>query len=167
MFIGSNPALTVVFKDCNFKNNRAVSGGGAVFVGDIATLTVANGELLSNTVTVGSGGGFDLGLGLHAFQNVVFNDNRALNGNGGAIAMEKAGTVFLGGCTLQGNIATNGDGGTVSAVQGGSLIAGNTLFWSNAAIAAPGGGNGVPLAQFTLPATSAPVASRFATAPCS
>ncbi len=161
----SGGAITVynlggaIFVDNIFTGNRA-SGGGAIRMGDVMTVTLTGGKFESNSATAGDGGAL-YGLtqanaaGAVSVTGTTFLNNTATN-VGGAIGLA-GGQVSINQATFTGNTAPAG--GAVFKSSYGNLTVDDSTFTDNKASAASGGGiwmggaGGQPLVSYIFNST--------------
>ncbi|MHB1357729.1 MAG: choice-of-anchor Q domain-containing protein [Anaerolineae bacterium] len=120
----------VTITNSRIERNLAPSGfdgrGAAMYIYG-STVTLDNTDVLSNTAG-DLGGAVRLfeGSTLNVINGSIFRANRALDGEGGAIAATSGSTINLNDANLTGNVAST-DGGAVH-IFGGSLVAVNSTF---------------------------------------
>jgi hypothetical protein len=138
LWVSGLASLTIT--GCQFNSNSAGTVGGGLFIagqssgGTVAVINNTYFEL--NVATVGGGAIVDGARYLQVSNRCVFEENRALNGNGGAIAvpvlLDATSVLWVRDATFTQNRAPNGRGGAVSnfgGVGGGisdSTFNGNT-----------------------------------------
>jgi hypothetical protein len=110
--------------------------GGAVFMGNSATLNL-NGSTVSNSTVAASGGGIYMSnSGTLTMNNSTVRGNTS--GGGGGIYIFDSGTLNISNSTVSGNVANNGgNGGGIFNGTGGTINASNSTIHGNSA-----GGNG-------------------------
>ncbi len=139
----------VALENVAFVNNRS-GNGGAVFA-ESAGLTVRGGEFAGNVGTV-AGGAIVHAASTSALDVVgaLFEDNRAPDGDGGAVFYDGSGTVAISGTTFRRNLAHVG--GALHVVGTGAVTLADTTIESCRAadVASSAGGFAVVGARATL-----------------
>ncbi|MCG8406940.1 MAG: right-handed parallel beta-helix repeat-containing protein [Phycisphaerales bacterium] len=157
--LGEDP---IIVTDCLFQNNEAIIGdGGGLNATSVAEVTLARCDFVENTADTGGGAVVagkqatitncrffrnvgDFGGGLYSavfpsesamLVNCVFSGNEAIDGKGGGIAVV-TGLMNLVNCTLSRNTAApdpggNGGGGLWGFNASSPVNATNTIFWEN------------------------------------
>ncbi len=123
---------SAVFAFCDFRDNSAVFGGGAVAIYGGGSPTFVNCRFLANgggngRPTPAGGGAVFNRNGSPTFANCLFHGNTG--GDGGAIVTLE-GTPRLINCTLSENEATKRRGGAIFDNAGGAVVR-NSILWGN------------------------------------
>ena len=100
-------AMDLSLASCTFGNNMASKMGGGIYAVNGSVLTAEDCTLTTNTAE--SGGGVWIKDGSASFHNTTFDNNEALNGDGGSIFNENT-ELSLSNCDGTNNIASKKGG---------------------------------------------------------
>jgi predicted outer membrane repeat protein len=131
----SSSLAVVEFTNCLFKNNKATHGsGGAIYIGDEATLTSFHDcQFIRNEASEAGGAIFMLSHGTLVVNTSNFIENQALKLGGGAIYADSQNTITILSCLVIKNQANNGGGGMEFGYDHLSITLHDTSFISNEA----------------------------------
>ncbi|MCF0234268.1 MAG: hypothetical protein HUK22_04735, partial [Thermoguttaceae bacterium] len=115
-------------EDSSFSENVATRVGGAIVNERGAVLAATNSSFFGNVAQLENGGAV-ANHGEANFSGLVFRDNAALEGFGGAIFNDE--TLTIQNSTVAANNALNGAG--LHNALNGTAVATGVLFWQNAA----------------------------------
>jgi len=154
LFNGKNnfSVASVVTLDSSYILSSTGKIGGGIY-NDIATLTLTNSQIISNTATAGNGGGIYNNTGEWSITNSTFARNKTSDSGGGLydqVATFSSYTII--GSIFQENRAVNNGGGLYFSTYGTAhtgLTLNNTAFKGNEATR--GGGVYLQSGSFVMP----------------
>ena len=124
---GANP-LTI--NGGVFSDNTAAKGGGCLYNNAVSTINITGTEFRNNESSTFGGVIYNNTTGGQVtIEDAVFSDNKAKNGEGGAIIL-KAGKWNITNTRFENNMATS-KGGGIYATGGSTVMLNNSIFKSN------------------------------------
>jgi hypothetical protein len=135
IFMGNSATLTL--NGCTVSNSSAASGGG-IYMSNSGTVTLINSTISGNTAITG-GGIFIFDSGTLNTTGSTIRDNTASTGNGGGIFNGVSGTINATNNTFDGNSAGNQGGGIYNSA---TITANSNTISNNTALTGGGVFNG-------------------------
>lgn len=109
-----NPLSGFTIRNCSFYGNRALQGGGALYIGNGSTSTVSDCFFSGNRADNGGAAIFNEGSA-SLIQRCIFENNFAVTGSGGGIFTMNSPVPEVDGCTFFKNKAGDRGGGIYAA----------------------------------------------------